>query len=132
MAGCSKQVDESKIPARPRATQERGERLGKRGGTGRSADQAAPKPNPPSGKEGLVGRFLWGLSVTRQGDSRLLNLALEASDPTVARDLLRTYIEVFIEESVNKRRKASAEAGAWLKAELERAKKKLVDSLRAL
>jgi capsular exopolysaccharide synthesis family protein len=134
-ASVAEKVDESKLPV-----YSSGERKGivsrlhglLESLVGRPAGQALPPPDPGSRKEALVGKLLGGLSVARQGESRLLKFDFEASDPAEAQELLRTYIDVFIADSLNKRRKASAAVGAWLKAETERAEKKLKESMQAL
>lgn len=134
-AAVAERIDESKIPGF--SSGERKGALSRLKGLVRAvsahpAPQESASADPGSRKEALAGQLLGGFSVTRQGDSRLLRLDLEASNPVVAKDFLTTYIDVFIASSLNKRRKASADAGIWLKAELDRAERKLVESLSAL
>lgn len=72
------------------------------------------------------------ISIKREKNSRLLNLSMDAKDPEFAKQMLETYIEIYLEQNLRKRRVVSQEAVSWLKAEQSRAEEKLVKSMAAL
>ncbi len=72
------------------------------------------------------------VSVKREKNSRLLNLSMDAKDPEFARQMLATYIQLYLEQNLRKRRMVSQEAVSWLRSEQSRAEEKLVKSMAAL
>lgn len=93
------------------------------------------EPEPPSGKrliELLAGALQSRLKVERLGFSRLLQLSYEDKDPAFARELLQNYINLYLEQNLNKRRQVSETARHWLNSELEKVENKLVKSLASL
>lgn len=91
-----------------------------------------PKETKESRKNALINDFLSRVSTERPADSRLIKLGMLARDPVMAKELLTNFIDLYIQENLRKRRQQNEEANDWLKAELKRSEKKLVDSLAAL
>ncbi len=83
-------------------------------------------------REALIDAVLKRLSVSRQGDSRVLRLGMEAKDPEMAKLLLERYIHFYMERNRVERQRIVLEAAAWLKKEMVQSEKKLVESLAAL
>lgn len=83
-------------------------------------------------RESLARAVTDRIFVKRESNSRLLSLSMEAKDPEFARKALETYIEIYLEQNLRKRRVISSEAVTWLKGEQTRAEDKLVKSMAAL
>ncbi|MSP59298.1 MAG: polysaccharide biosynthesis tyrosine autokinase [Myxococcales bacterium] len=65
-------------------------------------------------------------------DSRVVKVAIEDRDPQRAADLANAVVEEYIEQNVDRKLTATHGASAWLAVQLEKAKKKLEDSEKAL
>jgi len=83
-------------------------------------------------KDQLVQSISSRVSAKRETNSRLLRVSMEAKDPEFGQKMLQNYIDIYLEQNLNKRRMVSREAGSWLTAELKRAEDKLVGSMAAL
>ncbi len=92
----------------------------------------AETPSQESRAGHLATQIQNALTVERLGYSRLLKLSYEDKDPVFARDLLTNYIQIYLEQNLNKRRKVSETARDWLNSEMQKVEKKLVQSLASL
>ncbi len=96
-----------------------------------SSDVPQPERNQ-IGRESLARAVTDRIFVKRESNSRLLTLSMEAKDPEFAKETLDTYIQIYLDQNLRKRRIISSEAVTWLKGEQTRAEDKLVKSMAAL
>ncbi len=80
----------------------------------------------------LVTKVMKRVDVTRLQDSRLIKVTMVAGDPYVAQDLLVNYLDIYLENNLQKRRQTVLDAQAWLKKELTRVENRLTKSLVTL
>lgn len=97
----------------------------------------SPPPKPlnltdRAKRDALAKAIIDRVSVKRESNSRLLNLSMDAKDPEFAKQMLESYIQIYLDQNLRKRRVVSQEAVSWLRAEQSRAEDKLVKSMGAL
>lgn len=80
----------------------------------------------------LVTNVMRRVNVTRLADSRLIKVTMVAADPYVAQDLLANYLDIYLENNLQKRRQTVLDAQVWLKKELARVESRLTNSLVTL
>jgi polysaccharide biosynthesis transport protein len=97
-----------------------------------SAPSNSMNPTASARRDALSKAVIERASVKRESNSRLLNLSMDAKDPEFAKQMLETYIQIYLEQNLRKRRAVSQEAVLWLGAEQSRAEEKLVKSMGAL
>lgn len=85
-----------------------------------------------SKRDALAKAVIDRISVKRESNSRLLNLSMDAKNPEFSKQMLETYISIYLEQNLRKRRVVSLEAVSWLRGEQTRAEDKLVKSMAAL
>ncbi len=76
----------------------------------------------------LSASVLGRVSVKPVKTSNLVAVSMDATSPAFANEMLRNYLDIYLEENLAKRRKESLEASAWLKEELAKVEKKLMES----
>ena len=76
----------------------------------------------------LVTNVLGRVSVKPVKTSNLASVSMDATSPAFAPEMLRNYLDLYLEINLKKRRKESLEASAWLKEELAKVEKKLMES----
>jgi polysaccharide biosynthesis transport protein len=77
---------------------------------------------------GLTAAVLGRVSVKPVKTSNLATVSMDATNPTLASQMLRNYLDLYLKRNLEKRRKESLEASAWLKEELAKVEKKLMES----
>jgi capsular exopolysaccharide synthesis family protein len=87
---------------------------------------------PDTSVESLAGIVVGGLSARRIRSSRMMMVSMDFWDPVLAKEVLQTYVDCYLERNLQRRRKAITDATVWLKEELKKTEKRLVDSLTAL
>ena len=60
--------------------------------------------------------------------SNLASVSMDATNPAVANQMLQNYLDLYLESNLEKRRKESLEASGWLKVELAKVEKQLMES----
>lgn len=88
--------------------------------------------HPSQEKERLVKEIADRFKVKRENQSRLIRLTCDAKDPELAETMLKTYVDLYMEQNLAKRRMVNRDAGTWLKSELTNAEEKLVASMKNL
>jgi polysaccharide biosynthesis transport protein len=89
-------------------------------------------PDPIIAREGLTNAVIGRISASRDKQSNLLIVGVEASSPKFAQEMLQNLIDIFLAQNLDKRRRVQREAGVWLKQELTTAQDKVIKSLAAL
>jgi len=79
-------------------------------------------------EERLVAAFLGRLTVTPRPKTQLVDVSFDAKDPKLARDVVNTLDETFIESGLEARMDATRKAAEWLSDRLQALKNKLADS----
>ncbi len=97
-----------------------------------SPDESEKDQELDSLEEALAEIVVRGLSAQRVGNSRMMRVSMDFWDPVLAKEILETYIQCYLERNLEQRRKALSDASVWLKDELKKTEKRLVDSLTAL
>lgn len=67
----------------------------------------------------ITDRVLSELSVSRQGDSRVIAIRFSSSDPDRAADLANTYAQVYLNQQVAQGNAIKSEATAWLEEQIQ-------------
>lgn len=97
---------------------------------------ADDKPKDPlvdyAEQEGLLGNFLGRLSVKPRKFTQLVDIAFEANDPELARTVVDTLGETYIESNLSGRLAETRNAADWLFERLQSLKEKLTTSERQL
>jgi capsular exopolysaccharide synthesis family protein len=83
-------------------------------------------------REGLIGAIRGRISAKRDGQGRLLNVWMEAKSPEFAQEMLKNFIDIYLLQNLDKRRRVNREAGSWLSDELKQTEDKLINSLGTL
>ena len=60
-----------------------------------------------------------------KGNSNFLNVSIMANDPELARNILRNYVRLYLENNLERARSDSKLSANWLKEELQRSEEKL-------
>ena len=95
--------------------------------------EASPDPPPEAARiEGIISRFLGGLTVEPVRDSRLVRLHYDSPDPKLAAAALNTLAKNYIELNLERRFEASSYARNFLQERLQQVKARLEDSEREL
>ena len=76
----------------------------------------------------LSASVLGRVSVKPVKTSNLVTVSMDATSPAFANEMLRNYLNLYLEFNLEKRRKENLEASAWLKEELANVEKKLMES----
>jgi polysaccharide biosynthesis transport protein len=87
---------------------------------------------PSQNRDQLIKEVVKRVTVKRENQSRLIRVTLDAKDPEFATLMLQTYVELYMEQNLAKRRFVSRDAATWLKSELAKAEGKLVKSMKDL
>ncbi|MBM3301884.1 MAG: hypothetical protein FJY85_18270, partial [Deltaproteobacteria bacterium] len=85
-----------------------------------------------SDREVLVKGVTGQISAKRDGKSRLIEVSIAAESPQKAQQMLRTHIDNFLRQNLEKRRRIQREAAEWGASEMAAAEKKVVESLTNL
>src|SRR6266481_2076889 len=72
-----------------------------------------------------LGAFLGSLSVKRVGQSRLLDVSFESTDPQLAAEILNAHVANFIDQNYRSRYDATTKATLWLQDQLSDLKVKV-------
>jgi len=78
--------------------------------------------------EGLVNDFIDRLTVTPRPKTQLVDVRFDARDPKLAREIVRTLGEAFIDSTLQARREVTRKATEWLANRLQSLKEKLAES----
>lgn len=92
------------------------------------ADVLTRRPGKPVTEGELVRLITRGLSVEQVGDTNIAQVSLEASWPRIAQGLLDIYLETYLERNLEHRKEEISSGRSWLKSELERMEKRLMQS----
>ena len=95
-------------------------------------DSSTGPPDPVIAREALTNAVMGRISASRDKQSSLLIVSVEASSPKFAQEMLQNLVDIFLAQNLNKRRRVQREAGGWLKQELTTAQDKVIKSLAAL
>ena len=76
----------------------------------------------------LSDKVLKRVSVKPVKTSNLATVSMDATNPVLANQLLQNYLDLYLESNLEKRRKESLEASGWLKVELAKVEKELMES----
>ncbi|MGB6066789.1 MAG: polysaccharide biosynthesis tyrosine autokinase [Desulfomonilaceae bacterium] len=87
-----------------------------------NAKNAAPSVNR------VANAVLARVSVKPIKTSNLASVSMDAKSPAVAQEMLGNYLDLYLETNLKERRKESLEASAWLKEELAKVQKKLLEA----
>jgi polysaccharide biosynthesis transport protein len=102
------------------------------GGSGgnpvKPAESAARGSDAALQRPAALGAFLGSLSVKRVPDSRLLEVAFEATNPSLAARVVNSHLNNFIEQNFRSRYEAATQASNWLAGQLNEMKIKVEDS----
>jgi succinoglycan biosynthesis transport protein ExoP len=79
-------------------------------------------------EEQLVANFLGRLTVKPRLKTQLVDVSFDAEDPKLARDVVNTLGEMFIESDLDARMEATRKAADWLSERLQSLKNKLTES----
>lgn len=60
--------------------------------------------------------------------SNLVTVSLSAEKPASSKEMLKNYLNLYLERNLEQRRRESAEASEWLKEELQKAEQKLMEA----
>jgi capsular exopolysaccharide synthesis family protein len=106
-------------------------------GLARKALERAKLLSPdPARQGGQIGGFLGSLAVTPSrseiGESRVINIAYQSTDPRRAAQLANSLAEVFIAQNLELRRSGSLEAVKWLNQRLEELRRDVTSTEGAL
>jgi capsular exopolysaccharide synthesis family protein len=80
----------------------------------------------------LVDGVLASVSAKPVKTSNMVSVSYDAADPKKAQEMLKTYVAAFLQHNLEKRRMESVEASQWLKEEVAKAEKQLMESRAAL
>jgi polysaccharide biosynthesis transport protein len=94
----------------------------------RSKDQESPENAAAARINGLTAAVRGRVSVKPVKTSNLATVSMDATSPALANQMLRNYLDLYLKGNLEKRRKESLEASAWLKEELAKVEKKLMES----
>jgi polysaccharide biosynthesis transport protein len=83
-------------------------------------------------KVGAVNEIVARVAVTPVKGTQHIQVELGANDPVLAKKMLQTYLETFIEEDRQRRAEVVTKIKAWLRNELGETEKQLKDSEAAL
>jgi polysaccharide biosynthesis transport protein len=78
--------------------------------------------------EGLVNDFIDRLTVTPRAKTQLVDVRFDARDPKLAREIVRTLGDAFIDSTLEARREVTRKATEWLANRLQSLKEKLAES----
>ena len=84
--------------------------------------------SPEVKKAGSLNSLLGGISVNPVKGTQMIQVTMDANDPSVAQRMLQEYLAAFVEETQRKRSEMTGKIRAWLKTELEEARKQLEKS----
>jgi succinoglycan biosynthesis transport protein ExoP len=98
------------------------------GGNGQPIKSPAPGSDASLERPAALGAFLSRLSVSREPNSRVLDVSFESSDPTLAAHVVNAHINNFIEENFRSRFEAANQASTWLAGQLNEMKIKVENS----
>jgi succinoglycan biosynthesis transport protein ExoP len=90
--------------------------------------QTADSNDALKAEELLVTEFLKRLTVKPRLKTQLVDVSFDAEDPKLARDVVNTLGDVFIESGLEARMEATRKAAEWLSERLQSLKDKLTDS----
>jgi len=79
-------------------------------------------------EERLVAGFLGRLTVKPRPKTQLVDVSFDAEDPKLAREVVNTLGEMFIESDLDARMEATRKAADWLSERLQALKNKLTES----
>lgn len=79
-------------------------------------------------EESLVANFLGRLTVKPRLKTQLVDVSFDAEDPKLARDVVNTLGDAFIESGLEARMEATRKAAEWLSERLQSLKDKLTES----
>ncbi|MGB6065990.1 MAG: polysaccharide biosynthesis tyrosine autokinase [Desulfomonilaceae bacterium] len=79
-------------------------------------------------KNGVAGQVLSRVSVKPVKTSNLAQISMIGKSPAAASEMLRNYLDIYLEKNLQTRRKESLEAAAFLKEELAKVENKLMAS----
>jgi len=79
-------------------------------------------------EEQLIAQFLGRLTVKPRALTRLVDVSFDAQDPKLARDVVNTLGEMFIESDLESRMGATRKAAEWLSDRLQSLKNRLAES----
>lgn len=82
--------------------------------------------------ETLIDKVQERISARRDGQSRLITVAFDATTPRLSQKLLQTLIELYLAKNLDKRRRVQREAINWLDSEIEKAESKVLKSLASI
>ena len=91
-------------------------------------EDSATVKGPVAKLNHVATHILRNVSTKTIKTSNLASVSFTATDPNLATEWLRVYLEIYLAQSLEKRRRESLEASRWLKDELEQAEKKLLES----
>jgi capsular exopolysaccharide synthesis family protein len=97
------------------------------------ADEAPPQELARRlAQERLIDQVLGRLTVKRIQRSNLMLVSMEARDRVFGKKMLDSLLELYLQRHLQKRRKTNVDALIWLKSEVEKSEKKLLDSVASL
>lgn len=76
----------------------------------------------------LVNEFVYRLTVTPRPKTQLVDVGFDARDPKLAREIVQTLGDAFIDSTLETRREVTRKATEWLANRLESLKEKLAES----
>ncbi len=95
-------------------------------------DTASGVPSPEQRNEAFINKVQERILAKRDGQSRLINVSFDAGAPETAQVMLKNLIDIYLSKNLEKRRRVQREGNAWLDGEIEKAEKKVVQSLASM
>jgi len=96
------------------------------------AEKGRPLQNAPKTRERMVALFKRYVKVTSPADTRLIDITVQNSDAEVAAQIANGLAEHFIQESLERRHRSTAQSSYWLQKELADLKKQVEVSEKKL
>lgn len=81
-------------------------------------------PDKAEIRDNLLNKVMDRISVKREGKSRLMSVVVEAESAAFSKQLLESYIDLYLADNLSKRRRVSTETASWLREELRKAEEK--------
>ncbi len=85
-----------------------------------------------SREQGIAQAIMGRVKASPVRNSNIVTVSMEAHDPAFAQRMLQEYVSLYLARNLENRRQESLEAAAWLRAETQKAEKKLREAQSAL
>jgi capsular exopolysaccharide synthesis family protein len=93
---------------------------------------APPPPDEPAAQSRAIDEFLARLTISYRADNRLVDAGFRSTDPSVAAAVANMIVQVYIDQNLELKLRASKEASDWLNARLVEQRSQVKASENAL